>query len=217
MDNHHAVYAFVAGGENTPGVRLVGSDWTSVHPPGYLSSGHRRIQSQGSSCKRPTERVTEGEVICGRSKLRGRVTEAQQHPWSLGEKGTAQLPEGKERGRRTAQPGSSILRAFKGGAFRGGPRGGSQRNIHRLPRCVLAGSSSPPIGQPILEPKIKVIGTREKLWWGSPSPQSHGQGLGHLLWVWRSPPPPSCPSSLPPPQGTSLPLLVLIQKLRPVY
>ena len=33
-------------------------------------------------------------------------------------------------------------------------------------------------------PKIKILGTREKLWWGSLSPQSHRQRLGRLLWAW---------------------------------
>ena len=42
--------------------------------------------------------------------------------------------------------GSSLLRAFKGGDFRGGPRGGSPQNIHQLSRRVPSGSWSPPIG-----------------------------------------------------------------------
>ena len=56
--------------------------------------------------------------------------------------------KGRE-GERESQraPGSFILRAFKGGDLRGGPRRGPPYNTHQLPRCVLSGSWSPLIGQ----------------------------------------------------------------------
>ena len=41
------------------------------------------------------------------------------------------------------QPGSYILSTFNSGDFRGGPREGSQQNIHQFSRCVISGSWTP--------------------------------------------------------------------------
>ena len=63
------------------------------------------------------------------------------------EKGKANMPGwGKWKVRGKAQgcfwegecAGSTVLRAFKGGDFREGLRGGSKKNIHQLFRCVLS-------------------------------------------------------------------------------
>ena len=72
-----------------------------------------------------------------RSKRRG--------PWNLGETIRVTHPGEKEEGDRKGMlprgkhAGSSVLRAFKGGDFRRGVRGGSQQNIHQLSRCALSG------------------------------------------------------------------------------
>ena len=63
--------------------------------------------------------------------------------------GGVEEEEGKDAGELPGGrgAGSSGLRAFKGGDFRGGPREVAQWNIHQFSRPDLSGSWSPLIGQ----------------------------------------------------------------------
>ena len=74
----------------------------------------------------------------------------EKDPGNLGERNIMVTHLAGRRGarerHRCACTGSSVLRDFKDGDFREGPRGGSQQNTHQLPRCVLSGSWSPLIG-----------------------------------------------------------------------